>query len=80
MTFSRVTKMATAVALVLGMSAASTMANAGPRYSYDQYNNRRYGNYGGYPYSPYGSSYYGYGNSFGSYYDYLSPGYQYYGS
>ena len=40
MTFSRISKAATAVALILGMSAATTMANAGPRYSYDQYNNR----------------------------------------
>ena len=40
MTFSRVSKAATAVALILGMSAATTMANAGPRYSYDEYNNR----------------------------------------
>jgi len=40
MTFSRVSKMATAVTLIMGLSAAATMANAGPRYSYDEYNNR----------------------------------------
>ncbi|NIJ41910.1 surface antigen [Parvibaculum indicum] len=64
MTFSRVTKMATAVALVLGMSAASTMANAGPRYSYDQYNNR----YDQQRYDNRYDSRYDYGNRGGSYY------------
>ena len=72
MTFSRVTKMATAVTLILGMSAATTMANAGSRYSYDDYNNH----YGQQRYERYDDRY---DNRYDSRYDYDNRGGTYYG-